>query len=488
MLGWRRAPSDRSDADAQPDRPLGRNVFSLVASILLHALLLLFFTTQTIVAIDASRQATSQSLSFIVSRLTRLTRETPLPAPRPTAVARVATPVPARLPQPSQPRAARAAPHRAELAKQAPTAKPQQPRVALLAPVAKASEEPHPQPSAPPTAPPATSAPLTIATAIPTLRPTVAPTIPPTAAPTLMPTAAPTILPTAPPTIRPTAPPTAAPTAAPTAPPTAAPTAAPTARPTAAPTLRPTAAPTLAPTALPSAAPTRAPAAPATIVPTSAPSARAVARPIASPAPAATAVATGRPAPTATPGTAARGTPGPGAQGKPSAAPASPGPGLAPATPAPPPVPRATAAPPARATPSPVPGDALDKLNARLQGLLSKNGVAYSKGQRIGNLDIDVAAEIVKKVAPPPFFMHRAVALTYRRRSASQADAVLYVTGRKHVLIDICTGWMIELHPLGGGPPSGYAYVGPCPADVEAPAWAHSMPTLPPRPAPSKAP
>jgi hypothetical protein len=139
-------------------------------------------------------------------------------------------------------------------------------------------------------------------------------------------------------------------------------------------------------------------------------------------------------------------------------------------------------APGPRPAGTPVAGNDLANLNARLNGLLPGGTVSeYSHGERNGRLDVDmIPAEFLKKVSPPDTVLRRTIAMNYRRRSAGQADAVLYVTGRKKILIDVCTGWMVELHPLGGGPPQGYPYIGPCPSDAVVPAWAGALPTPPP--------
>jgi hypothetical protein len=133
-----------------------------------------------------------------------------------------------------------------------------------------------------------------------------------------------------------------------------------------------------------------------------------------------------------------------------------------------------------------VPSNDLDKLNARLGSLLPGGAVSeYSHGGRNGKLEVEtIPADFVKKVAPPPDVLRKAVAFNYRRRTAGAADAVLYVTSRRKILVEVCSGWMVELHPLNGGPPQGYPYFGPCPSDNVVPAWADALPTLPPHPAP----
>jgi hypothetical protein len=50
------------------------------------------------------------------------------------------------------------------------------------------------------------------------------------------------------------------------------------------------------------------------------------------------------------------------------------------------------------------------------------------------------------------------------------------------LVTDVCSGWLVELHPLGGGPPDAGYSIGPCPNDPAAPAWAGALPTLPPHP------
>ena len=180
-----------------------------------------------------------------------------------------------------------------------------------------------------------------------------------------------------------------------------------------------------------------------------------------------------------------------GTPGKPGGAGASPGPGAGGKSGAASPGPASTGAPGvAYVRPGPRPaatavaGSDLDKLNARLGNLLPGGAVSeYAHGGRTGKLDVDaIPADFVKKVAPPPDVLRKAFALNYRRRTAGAADAVLYVTGKRHVLFDICSGWMVELHPLNGGPPQGFPYFGPCPSDAVVPAWASALPTLPPRP------
>jgi len=77
--------------------------------------------------------------------------------------------------------------------------------------------------------------------------------------------------------------------------------------------------------------------------------------------------------------------------------------------------------------------------------------------------------------------LRKTIEMKYTRRSAAQADSVLYITSRRKILIEVCSGWLVELHPLGGGPPQGFAYLGPCPSGDVAPAWASALPTPPPR-------
>jgi hypothetical protein len=234
-------------------------------------------------------------------------------------------------------------------------------------------------------------------------------------------------------------------------------------------------------------APTAAPTvAPALRVATAQPSPAATAPgPAAKPAATAAAASGPRSLPSSGPGRLGGGSsPQPRVVAKP--APASPAPASpAPASPAPASksggsrqaafVPRAAA--------SAVPGNDLDKLNARLNGLLPGEKVAeYSHGERSGILDVEtIPAEFLQKISPPPEILRKAIALGYRKRSAAQADSVLYVTGRRRILIEVCSGWMVELHPLGGGPPQGFPYLGPCPSDDVVPAWAGALPTLPPR-------
>ena len=472
-------PGDPSPDSGRGERPVRRYAFAYAVSILLHCLLVLFFGIDLLVPGSVAGVSSSESEPLRVSseqgrpvaEVTAAPAPTvaPLPSVAPPPVAQPRTPQPRRVPPPAQPRIARSAPHRHELSKQAPTAPPQQARIVALAPVVKASAVPSPQPTAPPTVPPATSAPRPV----PTVAATIAPTSPPTVAPTLAPTAAPTVRPTvAPP------PPTAAPTIAPTRPPTAAPTRAPTAAPTHAPTAAPTERPATPVPATPRPAPpaTPRPAPPATSRP--APPASAPPRAAAT-APAAGATA----APSPGGGRAPAGAKGPGGGGS-SPGPAGQGQGgqASPAPAAPNGGGGAKTAFVPHPAGTPVSGSDLDKLNARLGSLLSGGAVSeYSHGSRTGTLEVEtIPAEFLKKVSPPPEILRKTIALNYRKRSASQADSVLYVTGRKRILVEVCTGWMVELHPLGGGPPQGYLYLGPCPTDDVVPSWAGALPTPPP--------
>ena len=472
------------------DRPARRYAFAYALSVLLHCLLVLFFGVTLLVPGSVAGVSPSDSESLTVT--TETARVAPAatlapPAPVPSVAPRATlppplpvvvrdTPTPRPVPRPAQPHVARSAPRRHELSKQSPTAPPQQTRITALAPVVKASELPSPQPTAPPTAPPATSAPKPI----PTLAATVSPTAPPTVAPTLPPTA--------PPTRPPTAPPTAVPTAAPTAAPTRAPTAAPTRAPTAVPTLAATVRPATPAPATPRPAPPATPKAEPPASPRPAPPASAAPKPAASPAakPAATSAASAGPrsvpsAAAGKPGGATSPGPGPGAGAKSGSAtpgPGAPGAGASPA-------PGGKGAVALRPAATPVPGNDLDKLNARLGNLLPGGTVSeYSHGGYTGKLEVEsIPAEFLKKVSPPADFLRKTIALNYRKRTASQADSVLYVTGRKRILFEVCTGWMVELHPLGGGPPQGFPYLGPCPSDDLVPSWAGALPTPPPRPA-----
>jgi hypothetical protein len=96
-----------------------------------------------------------------------------------------------------------------------------------------------------------------------------------------------------------------------------------------------------------------------------------------------------------------------------------------------------------------------------------------------------VADEYIKKAAPPRDVLDKAIARVFRRRTMLQSDAVMYVLSRRSIFgFEICTGWLLELHPLGGGDPKGGYTWAPCASSEFQPSYASALPTLPPKPAP----
>jgi hypothetical protein len=128
-------------------------------------------------------------------------------------------------------------------------------------------------------------------------------------------------------------------------------------------------------------------------------------------------------------------------------------------------------------------------LNRRLGNLLPSGGqVAYTSKHYTNDLSgalEQVKEEYFKKAAPPQDVLNKASERIFRRRTMMQSDAVMYVLSRRSIFgFQICTGWLMELHPLGGGPPQGSYSILPCSNSDFQPSYASSVPTLPPKPAP----
>jgi hypothetical protein len=145
--------------------------------------------------------------------------------------------------------------------------------------------------------------------------------------------------------------------------------------------------------------------------------------------------------------------------------------------------------------PNPQPGanpasnDQVDALNRRLGNLLPSGGqVTYTSKHYTNDLAgalEQVKDEYLKKAAPPKDILDKAIARVFRRRTMLQSDAVMYVLSRRSIFgFQICTGWLMELHPLGGGEPEGKYSIAPCASSDFEPSYASSLPTLPPKPAP----
>ena len=469
-----------------------------IASLCLHALLVLFFGLHLVLTGGISSSDAPQSEAMTIT-----TESAPAPQRTATPVTKTPTPVktaepktvvrpvaarplprrPRRPPPPARPRVARAAPKRPELAKNAKKAPPQQTKIAALAPVSKAV--PTFEPSATPTTPP---------TAIPKVSPApvLIPTPPPSIAPTQVPTVPPTLTPTAPPTSPPTAPPTVAPTAAPTARPTTAPTAAPTVAPTAQPTEVPTVAPatatphTAAPVVVVAVHP--ATAAPATAIPASAPPTEIrFAGHSSTPAPHPIAPVAGVP----TPGQLAtnRGNEHAGPQPQSGTAPgAGPKPGVP--NPAPNPAPTNSVALNPRNGSNPLSNEQLQSLNSRLGNLLPGGTVVHytskSYAESLDEITAEVQREYYKKAAPPQKVLDKAQATVFQRRTATHPDQITYILSRRKLFgFEICSGWTVVLHPEGGGQPDGYYSFGLCSKSDFKPAYADEIPTISPHPSPT---
>jgi hypothetical protein len=130
-------------------------------------------------------------------------------------------------------------------------------------------------------------------------------------------------------------------------------------------------------------------------------------------------------------------------------------------------------------------------VNRKLKSLIPHNDVVYDDKQIIGDLHDAVAraeADYLGRLAPPPSVLAKAIAVVSRRRTAAEPDSVTYVLKRVRIFgFEICTGWQVVAHPLGGGPPdSGYAF-GPCSSSqFQPPPWEPA--TLPPHPPPAASP
>lgn len=78
--------------------------------------------------------------------------------------------------------------------------------------------------------------------------------------------------------------------------------------------------------------------------------------------------------------------------------------------------------------------------------------------------------------------------MLYRKRSLSAPDNVMYVLNRRRIFgFEICSGWLVTLHPLGGGPPQGSYTVGSCAGEAFAPASRSDLPLPPGMRSPSHA-
>jgi len=127
---------------------------------------------------------------------------------------------------------------------------------------------------------------------------------------------------------------------------------------------------------------------------------------------------------------------------------------------------------------------ALAKLNSRLNGMLGGGTVAYSDKHLTNDLAAAIAqaeADYFKAAAPPADVLAKALYVVTRNASLFEPARIMYVLKKRRIFgFAICTGWLVEPHPPGGGAPAGWYTVGPCTgADFEPPP---GLPT--PRPSP----
>jgi hypothetical protein len=145
---------------------------------------------------------------------------------------------------------------------------------------------------------------------------------------------------------------------------------------------------------------------------------------------------------------------------------------------------RATAPPGGRSTP--IPSNLADEVNAKLRAMIPNDKVTFEHKQVIGDLSDAIAraeAEYNQRLAPPPSVLERALYIVNGTRTANQPDSVTYVLKQYRILgFQICVGWRIVAHPLGGGPPDSYYAFGACNGAEFAPPWAHGLATPVPRP------
>ena len=135
-------------------------------------------------------------------------------------------------------------------------------------------------------------------------------------------------------------------------------------------------------------------------------------------------------------------------------------------------------------TPGPNPNNgSLDKLNARLNGMLGGGPVTYQQHQYVGDIQaaIEQAQEdYFKSAVPPPSVLAKALYIVRQHGSLVGPPSIVYVLKRQKIFgIEICTGWKIE-QASGGGPPQGGYTFGPCGGDEYTPKG--GLPTLPPKP------
>jgi hypothetical protein len=140
-----------------------------------------------------------------------------------------------------------------------------------------------------------------------------------------------------------------------------------------------------------------------------------------------------------------------------------------------------------QAGPSPRPNlnsnpGSLDKLNARLNSMLPSGDVAYSHreyGNTIDEAVEEAQAEYLKKVAPPPGVLARALEIVRQKGTLLGPPTIVYILKRERILgFEICTGWKIEQPPGGGEPQGGYTF-GPCGGEQFTPPA--GLPTLTPK-------
>jgi hypothetical protein len=126
-------------------------------------------------------------------------------------------------------------------------------------------------------------------------------------------------------------------------------------------------------------------------------------------------------------------------------------------------------------------------LNARLHALIPNNPVAYAHSQIVSDLSDAIAraeAEYNEKLAPPPDVLKRALYVVDRKRTEDEPDSITYVLKQyKFFGFQVCVGWRVVAHPLGGGPPDAYYAYGSCSGTEFAPPWANGSPTPGPSPA-----
>jgi hypothetical protein len=139
-----------------------------------------------------------------------------------------------------------------------------------------------------------------------------------------------------------------------------------------------------------------------------------------------------------------------------------------------------------RFTGPPLSSGEVARLNARLQGLLpSPQAVVYSQRHVTNDLQaaIDEAeAEYFKAAAPPPDVLAKALYVIQVKGTLLTAPSIMYVLKKQRILgFEICSGWYVIGHPIGGGQPVGGYSVGPCSGEKFTPSG--GLPPLPgPRP------